>query len=67
MPTTIQIHERTLEILKKIKKDTHSPSYDVAITKIAVASAKKGSAYGFLGKKSKNWILKDLRDKHDRF
>ena len=67
MPTTIQIKERTLEILKKIKKDTHSSSYDEAITKIAVNSTKKESLYGFLGKKSRNWILKDLRDKNDRF
>ena len=27
---------------------------------------KKHSLYGFLGKKSRRWILKDLRDEPDR-
>ena len=67
MPTTIQIQKRTLELLKKIKGETKSSSYDETIQNIIIARAKKESAYGFLGKKSKSWILKGLRDKNDRF
>jgi len=67
MPTTIQIQERTLEILKKIKKDTNSSSYDEAIKKIVVDSTKRESLAGFLGKRPRKWILNDLRDKSDRF
>lgn len=66
MPTTIQIQEKTLEILKKIKKDTHSSSYDEAIKKIAINSTKEASLAGYLGKKPLKLIMKDLRDKSDR-
>src|SRR3989344_4776456 len=41
MPTTIQIQERTLELLKKIKGETKSSSYDETIKNIIIAKAKK--------------------------
>ena len=66
MPTTIQIGERTLKILKKVKEDTKSSSYDEAINKI-VASRAKETLAGFLGKKSVKEITKGLRDEKDRF
>ena len=66
MPTTIQIDERTLKILKKVKEETHSYSYDEAIKKI-VASQVKESLAGYLGKKSIKEIMKNSRDEKDRF
>ena len=66
MPTTIQIGERTLKILKKVKEETHASSYDEAINKIIVTT-KKASLAGYLGKKSIKEIMKDLRDEKDRF
>ncbi len=67
MTTTIQVQDTTLELLKKLKNETKSNSYDEAIKKITISRAKNESLYGFLGKKSRKWILKDLRDKNDRF
>ena len=67
MTTTIQINERTLEILKKIKDETKSVSYDEAINKIVVSGFKKGSLAGYLGKRPLKDILKGLRDKDERF
>ena len=67
MVTTIQVQQQTLELLKKLKEETRARSYDEAITKIVVAGTKTESLYGFLGKRSRKWILKDLRDKSDRF
>lgn len=66
MVTTIQIQERTLEILKKIRMETKSSSYDEAINKIVIGTVKKESMAGILGKKPRNFIMKGLRDKSDR-
>ena len=67
MPTTIQIEEQTLKLLKKMKEELKARSYNETIIKIVINSSKKESLAGFLGKKSRKEILKDLRDKHDRF
>ena len=64
MSTTIQIEERTLKILKKIKSETNSSSYDEAINKLAISV--KESLAGYLGKKSSHELMKDLRDKNER-
>ena len=66
MPTTIQLQDKTLEILRKIKLETHAQSYDEAINKLFKGSLKKESMAGFLGKKHLQSILKDVRDKHER-
>ena len=66
MPTTIQIGERTLKILKKVKEETNSSSYDEAINKIVLSRSKKESLAGYLGKKPLSYILKGLRDEKDR-
>ena len=66
MPTTIQLQNKTLELLRKIKLETGSESYDEAINKIVKISIKKDSLAGFLGKRPLKFILKDLRDKSDR-
>lgn len=67
MPTTIQIGEHTLKILKKIKDETQSSSYDEAINKIVVGSGKKVSLAGYLGRRNIKEILMGLRDKNERF
>ena len=67
MPTTIQINERTLEVLRKIKNETNSSSYDEAINKIVASRWKGESLAGFLGRMPRKTILRDLRDKNDRF
>ncbi len=67
MATTIQIGEHTLKILKKIKDETHSSSYDEAINKIVVDRIKKVSLAGYLGRKPMKEVLKGLRDKNERF
>ncbi|MBI2572674.1 hypothetical protein HYV86_02340 [Candidatus Woesearchaeota archaeon] len=67
MVTTIQINDDTLNLLRKIKQETNSSSYDEAIRKIAADRVKESFA-GYLGpKRSSKQILKDLRDKSDRF
>ena len=66
MATTIQVNERTLHLLKKLKEETKSDSYDEAIIKIVGERHKGKSFAGYFGKKlSRKEILKDLRDKND--
>jgi len=65
MVTTIQINKRTLEILKKIKEDTNSSSYDETINKV-VARLKRASLAVYLGKRPIKEILRDLREKNER-
>ena len=67
MVTTIQIEERTLKILRKIKDETHSSSYDEAINKIVISGLRKDSIAGYLGKRPLKEILKGLREKNERF
>jgi len=67
MYTTIQISDTTLELLKKVKNETQSHSYDEAITKVVLHSFKKESLAGFLGKRPLKYLLQNLRDKHDRY
>lgn len=66
MTTTIQIDEKTLKVLKKIKNETKSSSYDEAINKLVV-NQRKESLAGFLGGRQIKDLLKGLRDKNDRF
>lgn len=68
MVTTVQIQDDTLELLKKAKEETHSNSYDEAIKKILFLTVKESFA-GYLSRPgySSKQLMKDLRDKHDRF
>lgn len=67
MATTIQLQEETVELLKRLRKETHASSYDEAIRKMLTNSAESiQSYYGFLGKRSTKQILENLRDKSDR-
>lgn len=67
MKTTIQIHGSTLELLKSLKDNTKSNSYDELINRMALKIINKESMFGYLGKKNKSEILEGLRDKSDRF
>ncbi len=71
MVTTIQVQETTLQFLKKLKEETKSNSYDETIKNVIIARTKNESLAGYLGKylgkKSRKWILNDLRDENDRF
>ncbi|MDP1695638.1 MAG: hypothetical protein Q8L29_01840 [archaeon] len=71
MVTTIQVDEQTLELLKKLKREMVVASYAEAITRMA-AERTRGKSFGgilqkYYKKKPLKEILKDLRDKHDRF
>ncbi len=66
MVTTIQVREETMEQLKQLRTHMKAKSYDEVVQNL-VRHQNIESMYGFLGKKSRAWILKDLRDKHDRF
>ena len=66
MTTTIQVDEKTLKVLKKIKYETKSSSYDEAINKL-VEHQITGTLAGFLGKRPIKELMKDLRDKNERF
>ena len=66
MPTTIQISEKTLELLKKVKSETESSSYDEAINKLVCKTMVKESHAGFLKKKmSREEIVKEIREIRD--
>ena len=41
MVTTVQIQDDTLELLKKVKEETKSASYDEAIKKIIFSTVKE--------------------------
>mgnify|MGYP001567707663 CR=1 FL=1 len=71
MVTTIQVDEKTILLLKKLKQELMASSYDDAINKIAVKCLKPnksmaGSLKKYVGKLSKGDILNELKDKHDR-
>lgn len=71
MPTTIQINERTLELLRKLKRELNASSYDEAIVEITLQRARKESFAGILrkykGRENLREILRGLRNKNDRF
>lgn len=66
MVTTIQINEKTLLLLKKLKEEFNASSYDEAITKVTIRRHKKshaGSLRKYLGRKEtlKN-LLKEMQE-----
>tara|TARA_Y100000034_G_C6648471_1_gene283712 strand:+ start:88 stop:312 length:225 start_codon:yes stop_codon:yes gene_type:complete len=74
MQTTIQISDKTLLLLKKLKEETNSKSYEEAINKIAIQRANKksmgGSLKKYMGKQNLKDMLKELKEerrKSDRF
>ena len=68
MVTTIQIQEDTLDFLKHLRKQLDVPSYDMLIKElIQKAMTPKQSFWGKAGKMGMKEILKNLRDKDDRY
>lgn len=65
MTTTIQVSDETVVILKKLRHQLHLSSYDAVIHQ--TLCTKHRSRYGALGRIDKKLLLKDIRDKHDRF
>lgn len=68
MVTTIQVNERTLILLKKLKEELHAKSYEDAIIKIAsnrmrVKESMAGSLKKYLkGNQKTEDILKEVQD-----
>ena len=71
MVTTIQVGDKTLEVLKKLKQQMQAESYEETIVELVRERGKKESLAGSLqryrGKAPLKEFLKGLRDKHDRF
>ena len=75
MVTTIQVDEKTLLLLKKLKASLEASSYDEAITKVAVKHMNpEKSLAGSLAKYFKDYStakmvkeVKEERKKFDRF
>ena len=75
MVTTIQINEKTLMLLKKLKEEFEAKSYEEAITKLAMQRTAGKSMAGSLAKYLKRGetvqdIVKELQEerrKGDRF
>jgi hypothetical protein len=71
MKTTIQVSQLALVLLKKLKEETGSDSYDETIKKMAAQRTNKKSMGGYFKKYFKNMstkeVLKDLRDENDRY
>ncbi|MBI2208835.1 hypothetical protein HYU50_05050 [Candidatus Woesearchaeota archaeon] len=66
MPTTIQVDNETLDLLKRFKNSLNAESYNDVINAILKGGLKK-SMYGTLGKeKNMKSILRGLRDEQDR-
>ena len=68
MVTSIQIGEDTLVLLKKYKSQFKAETYDEVIKKFMKLGQYGKSYQGYLGKKiSRDSLLKNLRDKQDRY
>lgn len=68
MTTTIQVNDDTMQFLKLLREQYKATSYD-ALLKMLVEKAMKPSKslWGAGGKMTMKEILKDLRDKSDRY
>ncbi len=67
MTTTIQIQDETAELLKRYKEQLHLKTYDEAIRKMMHLGDYAKQFRGILGKGTMKDVMKDLRDKTDRF
>ena len=71
MVKTIQVNERTLELLKRLKEQMQMFSYDETINKLVSERGKNGKSQAgslkkYLGKQSIRDILKELQDERRR-
>jgi len=60
------VQDETLELLKKIKEETNSGSYDEAIKKMVLSRVQESFA-GYLSTGSLKDPYKRVREKRDRF
>lgn len=72
MVTTIQVDERTILLLKKLKASLDASSYDEAITKIAIKYIKpEKSMAGSLAKYYKNYssdkMIREIKEDRKKF
>lgn len=67
MATTVQVQDETLELLRKVKAETQSSSYDEAIRKIVVLQVQEKTLGGYLGARPSKRLLRNLRDERERF
>jgi hypothetical protein len=68
MTTTIQVDNDTAEFLKGLREQYGVSSYNAVIRLLFRKAMKpEKSMWGFYGKLSRKEILKDLRDKSDRY
>ncbi len=68
MTTSIAVKEETKDMLEQVKEELNSPNFDDVIrTLIAKTKKPEKSMYGAGGKMPLKEILKDLRDKSDRY
>ncbi|MFA5857001.1 MAG: hypothetical protein WC867_06580 [Candidatus Pacearchaeota archaeon] len=71
MVTTIQVDEKTILLLKRLKQELDVSSYDDAINKMAMKCLKPekslaGSLKKYVKELSREDILDDLKEKDDR-
>jgi len=66
MVTTIQLEEETAEQLKKLKESMKMKTYDEVVKHLVKKNVRK-SMFGALSHLDRDELLRDLRDKHDRF
>ncbi len=65
MVTTIQLHEETLVLLKKLRELTGARSYDEALVTVVKKELKPASAYGVLkGKITRRELDAFIREEH---
>ena len=63
--TTIQLHEETLVLLKKLRELTGARSYDEALVTVVKKELKPASAYGVLkGKITRRELDAFIREEH---
>ena len=65
MVTTIQLEEETAEQLRQMKEVLKVKTFDEVVKKLMKKNT--ASMFGILGHLDRKELMKDLRDKHDRF
>ena len=63
----IEITEETFKYLKMYKEQWKLKTYEDVIKKFMTRGDYAKSFRGFLGKKDMKYVMKDLRDKKDRY
>ncbi|VVC01286.1 Uncharacterised protein [uncultured archaeon] len=65
MVTTIQLHEETLELLKKLRDLSSARSYEEAIIRVVKKELKPKSGYGLIrGRITRSELAAMMREEH---